>query len=86
MTISENVKTQEKESIIKVPKGTWVAQWVKCPISAQVMISQLVSSSPTLGSVLTAQSLELASDSVSASLSVFPLLALYSISLSLSQK
>ena len=37
---------------------------VKRPTSAQVMISQYVSSSPTLGFVLTAQSLEPASDSV----------------------
>ena len=37
---------------------------------AQVVISQLVSSSPTSGSVLTAQSLEPASDSVSVCLSV----------------
>ena len=42
-------------------------QSVKPLTSAQVMISQSVSSSPTLGSVLTAQSLEPASDSVSAS-------------------
>ena len=38
--------------------GTWVAQLVKCLTLAQVMISRLVSSSPTSGSVLTAQSLE----------------------------
>ena len=38
--------------------GAWVAQSVKCPTSAQVMISRLVSSSPSSGSVLTAQSLE----------------------------
>ena len=63
--------------------GTWVAQSVKCPTSAQVMISQSVSSSPTLGSVLTAQSLEPASDSVSTSLSAPPLLVLC---LPLSQK
>ena len=55
--------------------GAWVAQWVKHPTSAQVMISQLVisqlvSSSPTSGSVLTARSLEPVSDSVSPSLSV----------------
>ena len=37
---------------------------------AQVMISQFVSLSPVLGAVLTAQSLEPASDSVSPSLSV----------------
>ena len=49
------------------PWGAWVAQSVKCPTSAQVMISWFVSSSPTLGSVLTAQSLEPASDSLSPS-------------------
>ena len=38
--------------------GTWVAQSVERPTSAQVMISLSVSLSPTLGSVLTAQSLE----------------------------
>ena len=48
----------------------------KCPTLAQVMISQVVSSSPLSGSVLTAQSLEPASDSVSPSLSMpLPLLA-----------
>ena len=61
-----------------------MAQLVKCPTSAQVMISQFVSSSPALGSVLTAQSLEPALDSVSP-LSDPSLLALY-LSLSLSQK
>ena len=44
--------------------------------SAQVMISQFVSSSPASGSVLTAQSLEPASDSVSPSLSAPPPFAL----------
>ena len=44
--------------------GSWVAQSVKCPTSAQVMISRFASSSPVSGSVLTAQSLESASDSV----------------------
>ena len=39
--------------------GTWVAQPVEHPTSAQVMISQLVGSSPASGSVLTARSLEL---------------------------
>ena len=47
---------------------------VKCLTSAQVMISQLVGLSPALGSVLTAQSLEAALDSVSPSLSAPPLL------------
>ena len=49
---------------------------VKHLISAQVMISELMSSSPILGFVLTAQSLGLASDSVSPSLSAPPLLML----------
>ena len=48
-------------------RGTWVAQSVKRLALAQVMISWSVSSSPASGSVLTAQSLEPASESVSAS-------------------
>ena len=48
--------------------GTWVAQSVKHLTSAQVMISQFVGSSPASDSVLTAQSLERASASVSPSL------------------
>ena len=48
--------------------GAWVAQSVGQPTSAQVMISRSVSSSPASGSVLTAQSLEPVSDSVSPSL------------------
>ena len=54
---------------LKNPWGAWVASSVECPTSAQVMISQLMSSSPTSGSVLTAQSLERALDSVPPSLS-----------------
>ena len=50
-------------------RGAWVAQSVKHPTSAQVIILQFVSLSPTSGSVLTAQSLEPASHSVSPSLS-----------------
>ena len=50
-------------------RGTWVAQSVRPPTSGQVMISRSVSSSPASGSVLTAQSLEPVSDSVSPSLS-----------------
>ena len=42
--------------------GAWVAQLVECLTSAQVMISQFMSSSPASGSMLTAQSLESASD------------------------
>ena len=44
--------------------------------SAQVMISQFVSSGPVSGSVLRTQSLEPASDSVSPSLSAHPSLDL----------
>ena len=53
-----------------------MAQSVEHPTSAQVTISQFMGSRPALGCVLTAQSLELASDSVCPSLSVPPLLAL----------
>ena len=54
--------------------GTWVAQSVEHLTSAQVMISHSMSSSPVSGSVLTAQSLEPSSDSVSPSLSLCPYL------------
>ena len=63
--------------------GAWVAQLVEHPTLAWVMISQFVDWSPALGSVLTAQSLGPALDSVSPSLSIPPLLML---SLSVSQK
>ena len=53
-------------------KDAWVAQSVKHPTSAQVMISQFVGLSTTSGSVLTAQSLEPGLDSVSPSLSAPP--------------
>ena len=53
-----------------------MAQLVGQPTSAQVMISQLMGSSPASGSVLMAQSLEPASDSVSSSLSAPPPLML----------
>ena len=67
--------------------GTWMAQSVKHPTLAQVMISQFVSSSPMSGSVLTAQSLEPALDSVSPPLSLpLPLARARSLSLSLSLK
>ena len=52
--------------------GWPVAQSVKHLTSAQVMISWFVGSSPALGSVLTAQSLEPASDSGSPSLCPSP--------------
>ena len=48
--------------------GTWVVQSVKPLTSAQVMISRLMSLSPTWGSVMIAESLEPASVSASPSL------------------
>ena len=60
-----------------------MAQSVKPPTSAQVMISQSVSSSPASGSALTAQNLEAASDSVSPSLSDPP--PIHALSLSVSK-
>ena len=67
--------------------GTWVAQSVKHPTSPQVMISRFcgfMSSNPKSGSVLTAQSLEPASDSGACylSLCLFPA---HALSLSLSK-
>ena len=59
-----------------------MAQSVKHPSSAQVMISQSVGPTPALGSVLTARNLEPALDSVSPSLSAPP----YSHSLTLKNK
>ena len=64
-------------------RGPRVAESVKHLTSAQVTISRFVSLSPALGSVLTAQSLEPALDSVSPILYAPPPLALC---LSLSQK
>ena len=57
-------------------RGAWVAQSVGHPTSAQVMVSWFVSSSPVLGSVLRALSLEPASDSVSPPLSAPPIFML----------
>ena len=61
-----------------------MAQSVERLTWAQVMISQVVGSSPASGSVLTAQSLEPALDSVSPALSL-PLPCLCPISLPLSK-
>ena len=58
-----------------------MAQLVKCPTLAQVMISLLMGSSPASGSVLTAWIRSSALDSVSPSLSL-PLPGLRSVSLS----
>ena len=66
-------------------QGAWVALSVEHLTSAQVMISQSVGSSPASGSVLTVQSLEPASDSVSLSLCPSPGHAVC-VSLSLPQK
>ena len=72
-------------------RGAWVAQTVEPMTLAQIIILQLVGSSPVSGSVLTAQSLEPDLDSVSPSLSTHPQLVLYlclsvCLSLSLCQK
>ena len=53
-------------------RGAWVAQLVEYPTLAPVMILRFVSSSATLVSVLTAQSLEPASHSVFLSLCPSP--------------
>ena len=66
-------------------RDVWVAQSVKRPTSAQVMILRLVSSSPTVGSVLTAQNLQPALDSLSPSLFAPPLL-MFCLSMSLKNK
>ena len=66
LTDAYNNKVLEDKTV----GGTWVAQSVKRLTSARVMISRSVSSSPASGSVLTAQSLEPVSDSVSPSLTL----------------
>ena len=59
--------------VFKIKVGsTWVAPSLQRLTSAQVMISQFVGSSPASSSVLTACSLEPASDSVSPSFSAPP--------------
>ena len=78
---SVKVKEEPKKEAGQPP---WVAQLVKPPTSAQVMISWFVSWSPALGSVLTARSLEPAACfgfCFSLSLSA-PLLFTFSLSLS----
>ena len=62
-------------------RGAWVAQSVKHRTLAQVMILRSMSLSPASGSVLTAQGLEPASESVSPSLCPSPT---HALSLSLS--
>ena len=72
---------------MQVQGGTRLAQSVGRPTLAQVIISWFVGLSPKLGSVLTTQSLEPVSDSVTSCLSAPPLLMLcLSLSFSLSHK
>ena len=73
---TSGVQLTKKKKLIQRDdqRGAWVAQLVKHPTSAQVVISRFMGSSPTSGSVLTAQSPEPVSDSVSPSLSAPPLL------------
>ena len=78
-------QSDNKLYLKKTNRGTWVAQSVERLTSAQVMISRFVGSSPELGSMVIARSLEPASDSVSPSLSAPPPSA-HAPSLSLSQK
>ena len=82
---------QKRPQIVKVmlkkkSRSAWVAQSVKRLTSAQVMTLQSMGSSPASGSVLTAQSLEPASDSFSLSLSLSLSAPLHSCSISVSQK
>ena len=74
------VKNKTKQN--KTIGGAWVAQSVEHVTSAQVMISPSMGSSLASGSVLTAQSLEPASDSVFPSLCTSPT---HALSLSLSK-
>ena len=69
-----NSDTSHLQALQKVihSQGIWVAQSVKHPTSAWVMVSHFMGSSPTSGSVLTAQSLEPAMDSVSLTLCPSP--------------
>ena len=85
MNVKNREAVREAEHSLEISSlwSTRVAQSVKRPTSVQVMISQFMGSSPTLGSVLTAHSLEPASDSVSLSLSARHLLT-FCLSLSLS--
>ena len=83
---TENKQTNNQTSIkTDKPRGAWVARSVKGLTSAQVMFSQFMGSRSASASVLTAQSLEPASDSVSPSLSVLSPRALC-VSLSLKNK
>ena len=67
-------RTKRRGFKVTASWGAWVAQSVERPTSAQVTISRLVSSSPTLGSVLTARRL-LGIPPLSLSLSLCPSIA-----------
>ena len=71
--IKQNIEVCSKKV---TTRGAWVAQSVKRLTSAQVTISQFVGSRSASGSVLTAQKLEPALDSVFPSLCPFPAHAL----------
>ena len=73
----ENNAEKKRETMAAVPG--WLS-WLSVRLSAQVMISRFMGSSPGSGSVLTAWSLKPASDSVSPSLSAPSLLVLFSLS------
>ena len=80
MGSKNNIKTgrgtKHKKPLNTENRGAWGAQSVKHLTLAQVMVLWFVGLSPTSGSVLTAQSLEPALDSVTPSLSAPPLLTL----------
>ena len=65
LTFEQSLSDQRSWLKTAVDWGAWLVQSVKRPTSAQVMISQSMTSSPASGSVLTTQSLEPVSDSVS---------------------
>ena len=70
---SSRASTSLKKPFVNIRRrqmrGAWAAKLVKHLTSAQFVISWFMSSSPTLGSVLTAQILDPALDSVFPSLS-----------------
>ena len=80
--LSIKIWTFKGKKVIKIAIswGIWEAQLLEHLTSAQVIISWFMGLSPVLDSVLTAQSLEPAKDSVSPSLSAPPLLMLCSLS------
>ena len=78
---------EDDSTIMKSPRGAWVAQSVERLTSAQVRISRFVGLGRVSSSVLEARSLESALDPVSPSLSAPSALMLFlSLSLSLSLK